>query len=165
MKIKLLENGKFSKEKGEILIFGKQIANGYLKKSENKNKFMYSKKDGFYFRTGDYVVVKNKELYFKNRVDSQIKINGHRIELDDITANIKKFGLKNVTTIVFNNKILSFYTDKIKINLQKMKLFLKKKLPEYMVPDYFFYIKKIPYNQNTKLDISYLMKLAKKKIK
>ena len=33
-----------------------------------------------------------------------------------------------------------------------------------MIPDYYFYIKKIPYNQNTKLDISYLMKLAKKKI-
>ena len=164
MKIKLLDNKKFSKLKGEILLFGKQLANGYLKKSENKNKFIYSKKDGFYFRTGDYVVVKNKELYFKNRVDSQIKINGHRIELDDITANLKKFGLKNVTTIVFDNKILSFYSDKIKINLQKMKLFLKKKLPEYMMPDYYFYIKKIPYNQNTKLDISNLMKLAKKKI-
>ena len=164
MKIKLLENGKFSRQKGEILIFGKQLADGYLKKSENKNKFIYSKKDGFYFRTGDYVVVKNKELYFKNRIDNQIKINGHRIELDDITENIKNFGLKNVITIVFDNKILSFYSDKIKIDLKKMYLFLKKKLPEYMVPDYFFYIKKIPYNQNTKLDISYLMKLAKKKI-
>ena len=47
MKIKLLERGKFSKRRGEILIFGKQLANGYLKKTDNKNKFMYTKKERF----------------------------------------------------------------------------------------------------------------------
>ena len=47
MKIKLLERGKFSKRRGEILIFGKQLASGYLKKTENKNKFIYTKKEGF----------------------------------------------------------------------------------------------------------------------
>ena len=164
MKIKLLERGKFSKRRGEILIFGKQLANGYLKKTENKNKFMYTKKEGFYFKTGDYVEIKNGEMYFKNRVDRQVKIKGNRIELDDITASLKKFGLKNITTIVLNNKIIAFYSDKIKINFLNIKRFLQKKLPDYMLPDYYFYIKKIPYNQNTKLDISYLIKLAKKKI-
>ena len=103
-------------------------------------------------------------MYFKNRVDRQVKIKGNRIELDDITASLKKFGLKNITTIVLNNKIIAFYSDKIKINFLNMKRFLQKKLPDYMLPDYYFYIKKIPYNQNTKLDISYLIKLAKQKI-
>ena len=39
-------------------------------------------------------------MYFKNRVDRQVKIKGNRIELDDITANLKKFGLK-----YYNNSI------------------------------------------------------------
>ena len=126
----------------EILIFGKQLANGYLKKTDNKNKFMYTKKERFYFKTGDYVEIKNGEMYFKNRVDRQVKIKGNRIELDDITANLKKFGLKNITTIVLNNKIIAFYSDKIKINFLNIKRFLQKKLPDYMLPDYYFYIKK-----------------------
>ena len=43
-KIKLLDNGKFSKKKGEIIIYGNQVAEGYLNKKENKNKFFYQKK-------------------------------------------------------------------------------------------------------------------------
>ena len=103
-------------------------------------------------------------MYFKNRIDRQIKINGHRIELDDITVNLKRYGFKNISTILFENKIISFYSDKIKINLKKINKYLKTRIPEYMIPNYYFYIKKIPYNQNTKLDISKLTKLAKDKI-
>ena len=32
-------------------------------------------------------------MYFKNRIDRQVKIKGNRIELDDITASLK-IGLK-----------------------------------------------------------------------
>ena len=134
MKIKLLERGKFSKRRGEILIYGKQLASGYLKRQKIKIKFIYTKKEGFYFKTGDYVEIKNGEMYFKNRVDRQVKIKGNRIELDDITASLKKFGLKNITTIVLNNKIIAFYSDKIKINFLNMgKRFLQKKITRLYV--------------------------------
>jgi D-alanine--poly(phosphoribitol) ligase subunit 1 len=43
MKIKLLEKKKFSKKKGEALIYGRQLADGYLDKNDNKNKFYFSK--------------------------------------------------------------------------------------------------------------------------
>ena len=41
MKLKLLDNGKFSKKKGEILIYGDQVGMGYLDKKANKNKFFF----------------------------------------------------------------------------------------------------------------------------
>jgi len=164
MKIKLWENGKFSTSKGEIIIYGKQVAEGYLDKNENKNKFIFSKKYGVFFKTGDYVVVKKGEMYFKNRIDSQVKIRGHRIELDEITSNFVKFGIKKVTTIIFMNKIVSFYLGKKNFNMKSLEIFLKKNIPDYMIPNYIFKIKKFPLNQNGKLDLNNLSKIAEQKI-
>ena len=163
-KIKLMYDGDFSSKRGEIIIYGKQVADGYLNTKDNKKKFFFSKRDGASFKTGDYVTIINKEMYFKNRIDRQVKIKGHRIELDDITANILKFGIKNAATILLYDKIIAFYSDKKKINQNSIKLFLKKYIPEYMLPNYFLYIKKIPYNQNGKLDTNNLLKTAKRKL-
>ena len=163
-KIKLLNNGKYSNKKGEILIFGKQVANGYLNKKENRNKFFKYKKNNFYFKTGDYVEIQKGEMYFKNRVDNQVKIRGHRIELDEITAYLNKFGISNVYTLIFFDKIICFYTDKKKLDNNLLINFLNKFLPEYMIPNYIFPIKEFPLNQNGKIDTKTLMNIAKKKI-
>ena len=68
------------------------------------------------------------------------------------------------STILLYDKIIAFYSDKKKINQNSIKLFLKKYIPEYMLPNYFLYIKKIPYNQNGKLDTNNLLKTAKRKL-
>ena len=163
-KIKLLDNGKFSKKKGEIIIYGNQVAEGYLNKKDNKNKFYLKKKDESYYRSGDYVVVSDNEMFFKNRIDNQIKIKGHRIELDEITSCLTRFGIKKIHTIAFDNKIVGFYTDKKKYSKNSVDVFLKKNIPEYMVPNYLFQIKKFPLTQNIKLDVNSLIEIAKKKI-
>ena len=164
MKIKLLNNGKFSRKRGEIIIYGNQVADGYLNKKENKNKFFLSKKNKSYFKTGDYVVTFNNEMYFKNRIDNQIKIKGNRIELDEITSCLTRYGIKKVHTIAFDNKIIAFYTDKKKYNQKLVDVFLKKNIPEYMVPHYLFHIKKFPLTRNIKLDIDSLIKIARRKL-
>jgi len=163
MKLKLLDNGKFSKKKGEILIYGDQVGMGYLDKKANKNKFFFSKKNS-HFKTGDYVVVFNNEMYFKNRIDNQVKIKGHRIELDEISSCLSRYGIKKIHTIAFDNKIVSFYTDKKKYNKKLVDVFLKKNIPEYMIPNFLFHIKKFPYTKNIKLNVDSLIKIAKKKL-
>ena len=45
-------------------------------------------------------------------IDNQIKIKGNRIELDEITSCLTRYGIKKVHTIAFDNKIIAFYTDK-----------------------------------------------------
>jgi len=164
MKIKLLDQGKFSKKKGEIIIYGNQLAQGYLDKKDNKDKFFFSKKKSVYFKTGDFVEVNKEEMYFKNRIDTQIKIKGHRIELDEITTNLNKYGIKNVHTIILKDKIISFYSDKKKFKNKLILNFLKKYIPDYMIPDYIFKLNKFPLSYNGKLDVNNLTKLAKDKI-
>ncbi len=164
IKIKLLDGTKFSQKKGEIIIYGKQVSDGYLNKKENKSKFFFPKKKKPYYKTGDYVVVYKKEMYFKKRIDNQVKIKGHRIELDEITSCLTRFGIKKIHTIVVDNKIVTFYTDKKKYNKNSVDVFLKKNIPEYMIPNYLFQIKRFPLTQNIKLNENSLIQLAKKKI-
>lgn len=103
-------------------------------------------------------------MYFKNRIDTQIKIKGHRIELDEITTNLNKYGIKNVHTIILKDKIISFYSDKKKFKNKLILNFLKKYIPVYMIPDYIFKLNKFPLSYNGKLDVNNLTKLAKDKI-
>ena len=163
-KIELRNNGKLSKKEGEIIIFGKQVALGYLNRKENIGKFFFSNKRGVYFKTGDFVTVKKGEMYFKNRVDTQVKVKGHRIELDEITSNLNKFGIKNAHTIILMDKIISFYSGKKSFNNKSILIFLKKYIPDYMIPNYIFKIKKFPLNHNGKLDTNNLKIKARKKI-
>ena len=164
MKIRLLDNNKFSKKKGEIIIYGNQIAQGYLDKKDNKDKFFFSTKHKPYYKTGDYAFVFNNEIYFKSRVDNQIKINGHRIELDEISSSLTRYGIKKVHTIAFDKIIVALFTDNKKFNKKSIDIYLKKNIPEYMIPNYLFRIEKFPLNQNLKLNVDDLIKIAKKKI-
>lgn len=164
MKIKLLDGVKFSQKRGEVIIYGKQVSDGYLDKKENKDKFFFQNKKKPYYKTGDYVVVYKNEMYFKNRIDNQVKIKGHRIELDEITSCLARFGIKKNHTLAVDNQIVTFYTDKKKYNKNSVDVFLKKNIPQYMIPNYLFQIKKFPMTQNLKLDENSLIQLAKKKI-
>jgi acyl-coenzyme A synthetase/AMP-(fatty) acid ligase len=103
-------------------------------------------------------------MYFKNRIDNQVKIKGHRIELDEITFNVKKFGIKSVHTVIYDNKIITFYTDKKKFLKKKIDKFLKETIPEYMIPNHIYQIKKFPLTPNGKLNINKLIQFAKKYI-
>ena len=40
------------------------------------------------FRTGDYGRLVNGQLYFEGRADSQIKIRGHRVDLNEVSHAI-----------------------------------------------------------------------------
>lgn len=164
MKIQLTENGKISKKSGEIIIYGEQLASGYLNKKDNKNKFYFPKNKVAFFRSGDYAIVKKGEMYFKNRIDNQVKVRGHRIELEEINANIRSLGPGNVTTIVYLNKIICFIANKKKYKEKMIKKFLNKRIPDYMIPNYIFNLKKLPINQNGKLDYKFLFKVAKLKL-
>ena len=165
-KIKISLNQTHSKKiinnrEGEIIISGPQVADGYLNSKENVNKFTKEKKIRS-FRTGDYGKIVNNNLYFVGRIDNQIKLKGHRIELNEIDFNLRKIGFSNSSSIFLEKKIISFVIDNRKRNKSNTLKKLSKHIPDYMMPSNIITIKQMPIGQNGKINRKQLIQLAKK---
>ncbi|MDA7449942.1 AMP-binding protein [Candidatus Pelagibacter ubique] len=142
---------------GEIMIAGKQLSTGYLKQKKlTKKKFIKISGEVFY-KTGDLGFVKNKQLYFLSRIDNQIKINGFRVELNEIDHYLRKFGFKNTISMFINKKIVSFVASK-NFEINDVIKYLKKKLESYKIPSKIINMNFIPLNKNGKVDVDYLNK-------
>ncbi len=75
-------------ERGEMIIAGPNVSPGYLGRPDLTAKAFFDEPDGRRaYRTGDWGRWCDGMLYFEGRQDSQIKLNGYRIELADIEAN------------------------------------------------------------------------------
>lgn len=72
-----------SKGRGEIIIGGKSVGLGYLNRPKlTANKFT---KNPATFRTGDSATQDSKHiLHYEGRLDRQVKVNGVRIELENV---------------------------------------------------------------------------------
>jgi long-subunit acyl-CoA synthetase (AMP-forming) len=142
--------------KNELLISGTQLFEKYFKnKAEtNKKKILINKK--IFYRTGDLVFLYNKNYYFVKRIDKQIKINGMRIELEEINHQLKN-NCNFVHTFVKKNKIYAIVKTKLKLTALYKKLSLH--LPKYCIPSKILKIKNLLYNSNGKIDY-YRMQLC-----
>ncbi len=137
---------------GEMLVSGNVLSQGYLKKNQNKGKFLKIKKKIFY-NTGDIFKVHKKNYFILGRNDAQIKLSGLRINLNDIDANLKKnININFSFTFFKNNKITTVYNSKKKISDIEVRNFLEKNLPNYMMPKNIFFTKKIFFNKNGKVN-------------
>ena len=75
---------------GELLLATPQRFDGYL--DPNLPAPFISDKDGLeYYRTGDRVLARGGRLFFLERIDLQLKIGGHRIELLEIEHRLREF--------------------------------------------------------------------------
>ncbi|WP_160683667.1 D-alanine--poly(phosphoribitol) ligase subunit DltA [Clostridium sp. C2-6-12] len=158
-------------EKGELVIIGDSVSIGYLNNPEMTNKAFFQTSDNRQgYRTGDLGYYDNGILYYSGRKDFQIKLNGFRIEIEDIENNFRKLeNINNVAVLpVFNedNKI-SHLTAFVVLNVENdlsnlknatlIKNELKKFIPEYMIPRNIKILKQFPQNTNGKIDRKKLM--------
>lgn len=149
-------------EKGELLISGSQVSSGYLN-NEEKNASSYMllsngiNKTSFY-RSGDTCYKdKNGNIHYCGRIDSQVKIQGFRIELSEIEICVKDISKLNNVVIAKKNKvdalelILVLETSE---NYDKITLTnkMKAKLPEYMLPSAVYVLEEFPLNSSGKTD-------------
>ena len=91
--------------KGELYILGKGLADGYCNDIERTAEQFIRSEDGvMMYRTGDLGKYhRNGEIEFQGRMDSQIKLNGHRIELQEIAHAVDGVNKVNRSVVVFND--------------------------------------------------------------
>lgn len=154
-------------EDGEIVIYGKNVSVGYLNNKElNEKKF--GKKNGIrFFKTGDFGFMEKDMLFFNGRNDDLIKLNGYRIELNEITSAINSllYVLHAETIALKRDGIAKKIVAVIKlkeeknIEIERLKKDLSLLLPHYMIPTGVKFVNQIPLNQNGKADKKLLEKI------
>lgn len=78
-------------EQGELCIGGAGLARGYWRQPElTAEKFIHHPQHGRLYRTGDLAHQDAAGTFFcHGRIDSQVKVRGYRIELDEIDAQLR----------------------------------------------------------------------------
>ena len=150
--------------KGELCLSGKQITSGYFNnKLMNESSFFNLSIDNKvirFYKTGDICFKnKNNNYMYCGRKDSQIQIQGYRVELGEIENVLRKnFKMKNVLAIATKNisnldVIYLFIEGLLEHNSDgQIEYFLEQNLPSYMVPKKIFYLEKFPLNSSSKID-------------
>jgi acyl-CoA synthetase (AMP-forming)/AMP-acid ligase II/ankyrin repeat protein len=77
-----------SGELAELYISGPQVGLGYLNQPELTSEKFLRKNNTIYFRTGDIVRMDLDGPILLGRRDSQIKLNGQRVELGEVEAGV-----------------------------------------------------------------------------
>ncbi|QRN86643.1 amino acid adenylation domain-containing protein [Clostridia bacterium] len=151
---------------GEMMIGGEGVARGYLNRPDlTASRFIdnpFMKGDRLY-RTGDFARwFPEGEIEYLGRMDHQIKIRGHRVELGEIEKKILSFsGIRKAAVIAKNDdqdkKILcAYYVADSLIEQQDVKEYLIAELPAYMVPAYYLQMDSFPLTSTGKVDVKSL---------
>ena len=166
--LEVVEDG----ESGEMCIGGMGVAKGYWNQEELTRKKFVDTKYGRLYRTGDIakcqnILSKNKKEYlFLGRKDNQIKINGIRIELEDIESHITSLEYINMACAVYdkdNKRIVVYYTSKLdKESDKNISKYLETKLHKAVVPRHYEKINEFPLTLNGKIDKKKLRKISAK---
>ena len=157
---------------GELFIGGDGLARGYWQQpSLTAEKFVPDNigpdlGDRLY-RTGDRVRQRpNGELEFLGRIDHQVKIRGHRIELGEIrevlnqheqvqeSIVIVRFDVGTdpefVAYVVGTPKVE--HTGTCTLRRKELQAFLGTQLPSFMIPGIFVFLEALPLTPNGKID-------------
>lgn len=151
---------------GELHVAGEGLAVAYYKnQSATEEKFINAYGERVYC-TGDYVYLDHdNNLHYVGRRDTQVKVNGYRIELSEIKKHLLSHeGIKEVELVIdeIDNRknIVAFvaFTDS-QISSQELKHYLKYFLPDHMIPSTFVGLASLPITINHKVDLTKLKEI------
>ncbi|MHC4268500.1 MAG: non-ribosomal peptide synthetase [Planctomycetota bacterium] len=151
---------------GEIYIGGDGIASEYLNRPDfSAEKFIpdpfINKAGSSLYRSGDLArYLPDGNIEFLGRKDNQVKIRGFRIELGEIEAVLDKYpGVNQVAVLAREDepgkkRLVTYIVleEGPKTSISVLRDFLKKKLPEYMIPSVFIKLDSLPLTPNGKVD-------------
>lgn len=144
----------------ELCISGSQLTTGYLDDPIKNEKAFFSFEKKVYYRSGDLCRIDTDgDYFFVGRNDTQVKINGYRVEVSELEYHAADFpGIDETVVIVTTNtkngqQVLNLvYTANAELNKDAIVDFLSKKIPSYMMPGNIFFVQSIPHNLNGKID-------------
>ncbi|MDT9691502.1 amino acid adenylation domain-containing protein [Streptomyces sp. P9(2023)] len=159
-------------ESGELCLSGAQVFQGYLDTPEQTERAFHliESPDGGlhrWYRTGDLARrTGNGEYGYVGRLDTQVKILGHRIETGEVEAHL--LGRKGVAQAVVvavpgdeeGTTVLAAVLSGDDLDLDAVDEGLRETLPPYMIPLTYHLADTFPLNANGKVDRKALRELV-----
>jgi amino acid adenylation domain-containing protein len=154
---------------GEIAIGGVGVGKGYLGREElTAQKFIpnkFSSKEGnTMYLSGDIgKLLPTNEVVCLGRVDHQVKVRGHRIEIGEIEQALLAIdGIKSAIVLAKTDILVAFVTVTFEIanELEAVRIWrneLASQLPAFMLPHEFHVLDKMPTTLNDKVDRTALL--------
>jgi amino acid adenylation domain-containing protein len=151
---------------GELYIGGMGVARGYLNRPDLTaarfvaNPFAVAGQETtLLYRTGDLTYYRHDGVIeYVGRADYQVKIRGFRIELGEIEQVLTQHEQvrEAVVTVVHNlqnqSELVAYVVTYEDVSPQALRDFLKRKLPEYMVPAVVICLPSMPLTPSGKVD-------------
>lgn len=147
-------------ETGELWINGDQIMAGYWNAPDKSKECLVQVPDGkIYYRTGDLCRKDaDGDIIYCGRKDSQIKLQGFRIELSEIEHVAKSFFQGKCRVVVLpkygaNHQCeLHLVIEHSDADTARLKEYMHSKLPFYMIPKQIHQLPSFPLNNSSKTD-------------
>lgn len=158
---------------GELYVGGAGLAREYVNNNDETNKQFQNFSpdiDERLYKTGDLARLDiNGNLNYLGRKDQQVKIRGHRIEINEVQTILKSSpDVKDAVVVTSgetssDRKLLAgiVFHSGSKAELFSVQEFVRNNLPKYMVPSLWAIIEKVPVNANGKVDRKELERISK----
>ena len=150
---------------GEMYVGGAGLARGYLRRPElTEERFIPDHLTGRpgsrLYKTGDLArFLPGRDIEYLGRLDHQVKIRGFRIELGEIESVLSQHLSVRESVVLAREdapgakRLVAYLVTSMPTpEVSALREHLKKKLPEYMVPAAFVFLKKLPLTTNGKVD-------------
>jgi amino acid adenylation domain-containing protein len=149
---------------GRLCIEGTGLAAGYWgDRTETDRRFRVRAGTGTrIYDTGDWGLYRpGGDIEFLGRDDRQVKINGFRVELDEIEAHLSRHASVARAAVLKNkaNQLLAVVVPRdASCSASALKAYLSESLPAYMVPPQFRLMDHLPLTANGKIDYGALQR-------
>ena len=160
---------------GELYIGGKGLALGYWQDEARSQQAFIEDLPCIpgqrYYKSGDLVRLIDNQLHFVGRSDNQVKLGGYRVELGEIERHLLQLPevarAKVLAPIVKGSqRHLCAYLEleatrqATDLTVDDVQQALRKRLPNYMVPEFVWVLTQLPLTINGKIDITRLPTVA-----
>ena len=157
---------------GELCILGSSVGPGYFGRPDLTGKsFFTDEATGLRgYRTGDLCLREAGRYYYLGRKDNQLKLDGYRVEVEDVEANLQKLPNVARAAVVPVREgervawLAAFLLLREPDGLTPLKRSLRLKreaarfLPDYMIPRQLIAVDSFPLNLNGKIDKKALLR-------
>ena len=156
------KTGKFIVEaglSGELIIYGPQVSEfGYVSDNVQGKFFSDSRTGTRCFKTGDQVRLdENLDFIWMGRFDNQVKILGHRVELEEIESLFKKTALVDECVLLKkDNALVLAYEASSRLPTSSLNTelaeFANRNLKSYQIPHSLHRFETLPRTASGKID-------------